>query len=435
MLRTLVRFRWSNKPLQKAHHSDANFIDRIHCTFRGGRGGAGAAGQLGGAGGVGGDVILVGQQSMSMRAFHRAISKAEKSYRRRERDASLIDHRLDDVVEYPIIEARNGANCRGQEKWGRNGQNATLRVPLGIRIRRVDTGEVIGEINRHKETCVIAQGGDPGRGIRGAGLSRREFKSESEKRRVIAENRGKRGEQINTWVEARQIGHVGLVGYTNAGKSTLLRALTSMNVEIASTAMTTLRPNRGHIDRENEKFGFIIADLPGLIDGAHRGAGVGEHFLSMIERNRTHLIVIDINGFQLDADAPKRDAFDSLMLILGELLQYDPGFLERKCGLILNKCERDCKELISTFKWQLANQEKTKQSRQYPIPIPQTSVDFSFVDYIAAIDLNPQAQRRIISQLRSQLSASGFAEERPQKITVLEPTQRLSASLKQGLTF
>ena len=122
---------------------------------------------------------------------------------------------------------------------------------------------------------------------RGAGLSRREWKSKSERNRVLDENRGVRGQQLKLMIEAKRIGHVGLVGYTNAGKSTLLKALTNMNVKIAGTTMTTLRPNIGTVPgKDRDEFGFKIADLPGLIDGAHAGKGIGDHFLSMIERNR-----------------------------------------------------------------------------------------------------------------------------------------------------
>jgi len=213
----------------------------------------------------------------------------------------------------------------------------------------------------------------------------------------------------------------------------LLKALTNMNVKIAGTTMTTLRPNIGTVPgKDKTEFGFKIADLPGLIDGAHAGKGVGEHFLSMIERNRTHLIVIDINGFQFDKKSPKRDAFDSLMLILGEVMQYDPDFLSRSFGLIVNKCE-NADVLISDFKSQLANQAATRATREYAIPVPEEHVKFSFIEYVSALHLTSDDKKSIIGNLREQLRSTGYIYERPEKPVVNEKPMKISVSIQKSI--
>lgn len=134
-------------------------------VVRAGQGGSGAAGGLGGCGGIGGDVVFVGDDRLSLKEFGTILSRVQKRYYREEIDASLVES-LDNKINYPIIDGGNGKACKGHEKWGVNGKNATLRVPTRVTVINVDTGECIGEISHHNDTLLAAKGGDPGRGIR-----------------------------------------------------------------------------------------------------------------------------------------------------------------------------------------------------------------------------------------------------------------------------
>jgi len=275
----------------------------VNIIFKAGNGGTGAAGgQFGGPGGIGGDIILKGSNDLSMDQFSN-ILKNERTRSFDEIDASLVKDMSNSVL-YNTIRAESGTHCKAKDRWGKNGKSIVLNVPTGIRIRDSDTGKIIAEVDHHNQEIIIARGGIGGRGLRGPGLNSqfRKFTNQEEKIDVMKKLRGEPGEYLKTSLELKKIADVAFIGYPNAGKSTLLNGLSNMNVTISAEPFTTLKPNVAHLVFKNKK--IKIADLPGLIDGSHQGKGCGDLFLSMVERNDSFVLVVDINGFQLNATSP-----------------------------------------------------------------------------------------------------------------------------------
>lgn len=185
---------------------------------------------------------------------------------------------------------------------------------------------------------VIAKGGVGGKGLTGKRWQDRKWNSEAEKERAKSWITGQRGECIKAFVELKRIADVGFIGFPNAGKSTLLKALSKANPQISAAPFTTIRPNIGVIKFDDGRR-IELADLPGLIDGAHSGRGYGHQFLHMIERNSCHLMVVDINGFQLDANAPFRTAFETIVQLVSELELYNEHISSKPFNLVLTKAD------------------------------------------------------------------------------------------------
>ncbi|GAB6075465.1 GTPase ObgE [Desulfurobacterium crinifex] len=274
----------------------AQFIDRAKIFVQGGHGGNGCVafrrekfvpkgGPSGGNGGKGGDVILEADRNV---------------------------HTLLDFKYKRHYKAERGRHGEGNKRTGRSGDDLIIKVPVGTVIRDVETGEVLGDLTEHGQRLVVAKGGRGGRG-------NAEFATPTRRAPDFAEP-GEPGEERWIELELKLLADVGLVGFPNAGKSTFLSRVTAARPEIADYPFTTLRPILG-VAKVGD-FSFVIADIPGLIEGAHAGKGLGHEFLRHVERTKLLLHLIDLTDLTRD---PK-EAFEK---INKELELYSPELAKK----------------------------------------------------------------------------------------------------------
>ena len=216
------------------------------------------------------------------------------------------------------FKAENGNPGGNNNKTGRNGKDEIVKVPLGSIIKDAE-GNIIGDLNKEGQEVVVAKGGAGGRG-------NASFATSTNRAPRFAQE-GQKGEKKELTIELKLLADVGLVGFPNAGKSSLIRAVSNAKPEIANYPFTTLQPHLGYV-YSNDK-DFIIADIPGIIEGAHHGKGLGLQFLRHIERTTILLFVIDI------LDTPK-DTFNKL---LEEIKNYNMNILDKKRAVVLNKID------------------------------------------------------------------------------------------------
>lgn len=281
------------------------FIDHVRIYFRSGKGGNGCVawrrekyvpkgGPDGGDGGKGGDIVLVG-------------------------DAQLWT--LLDLKYRKFIHAENGAQGSSQRKTGKSGKNQLIRVPLGTVVKDSETDEVLGEVKEDGEKLVLLRGGHGGKG-------NWHFKSSTNQTPTKAAPGGQPRE-LTVVLELKVLADVGLVGFPNAGKSTLLSVMTAAKPKIADYPFTTLVPNLGIVQYRDYK-SFVIADIPGIIEGAHEGKGLGHQFLRHIERNAVLLIMISVEADDIKAEYET---------ILNELREYNPEMMHKQRLLAISKCD------------------------------------------------------------------------------------------------
>ncbi len=284
------------------------FIDRVKIRVRAGKGGNGCisfrreknvsrGGPNGGDGGKGGNIV-----------------------------AQMDDHLNTLVSQYYTqhYEAENGGHGSGNHRHGKNGADVMLRVPPGTIIRDVDTDEVLADITPSDQTAILASGGIGGRG-------NARFKSSTNQSPRVAE-KGEPGEKKMLELELRLISDVGLVGYPNAGKSSILARVSAAKPKIAGYPFTTLSPILGVVRIDDEK-NFVLADIPGLIEGAHSGIGLGGEFLRHISRTRVLIHVVDV------ASVDGRDPVEDFQKINEELLLYDDKLAELPQVVAANKMD------------------------------------------------------------------------------------------------
>lgn len=285
------------------------FVDEARIEIHAGSGGNGAAsfrrekyipfgGPDGGDGGRGGSIIAVADRNIN----------------------TLIDYRY-----ARVFKARNGENGRGADCYGKGADDIVLRVPVGTIIIDSELDQPIVDLTTHGQRVTLAHGGE-------GGLGNLHFKS-STNRSPRQCTPGKLGESKTLRLELKVLADVGLLGMPNAGKSTLITAVSNARPKIADYPFTTLHPNLGVVRVANEK-SFVVADIPGLIEGAAEGAGLGHQFLRHLQRTRLLLHVIDLSPFEGDAD-PVRDA----KAIVEELRKYDPSLYDKPRWLVLNKMD------------------------------------------------------------------------------------------------
>jgi GTPase len=241
---------------------------------------------------------------------------------------ALADRNLNTLIDYRyarIHRADNGAAGAGSDKDGRGGKDVVLRVPVGTIVRDARSGEPIADLARDGDRALLAQGG------RG-GLGNLHFKS-SVNRAPRQFTRGEPGESRELALELRVLADVGLLGLPNAGKSTLVRSVSSARPKVADYPFTTLNPSLGVV-RVAPDASFVIADIPGLIEGAAEGAGLGHQFLRHLARTRLLLHLVDIAPADAGAD-PVQGA----RVIAGELRRYDEGLLRKPRWLVFNKAD------------------------------------------------------------------------------------------------
>ena len=241
------------------------------------------------------------------------------------------DENLNTLVDFRHqrrFQAQRGQNGMGQQRFGRGGDDVVIKVPVGTVITNLDTDEVIGDLVRHGQRMLVAQGGLGGRG-------NINFKS-STNRAPRKATSGTAGEQREIKLELKLLADVGLLGFPNAGKSTFIRAVSAATPRVADYPFTTLYPNLGVVRIEQHR-SFVVADIPGLIEGAAEGAGLGAMFLKHVQRNRLLLHVVDVAP--MDAGVDGSDPVEQVRAIERELAKFDPGLLQRPRWLLLNKLD------------------------------------------------------------------------------------------------
>jgi GTP-binding protein len=261
---------------------------------------------------------------------------------------AVADRNINTLIDYRyarIHRAARGDNGHGADKYGRGAEDITLRVPVGTVITDAETGEAIADLARDGERALLARGGQ-------GGLGNIHFKS-SVNRAPRQSTPGEKGEQRKLRLELRVLADVGLLGLPNAGKSTLIRAISAARPKVADYPFTTLAPQLGVV-RTDERRSFVVADIPGLIEGASEGAGLGHQFLRHLQRTRLLLHLVDLAPLDPDAD-PVRDA----RAIVKELKQYDPALHAKPRALVLNKLDlvppderaARVKKFVSALRW------------------------------------------------------------------------------------
>ncbi|MGI6710018.1 MAG: GTPase ObgE [Bacilli bacterium] len=284
------------------------FIDEVVIKVKAGRGGNGIVafrrekyvpfgGPSGGDGGNGGSIIFIGDEGLT----------------------TLLDFRYQKKIT-----SENGQNGMSKNKFGKNGENTYIRVPIGSVIYDYEKKIIIGDITKDKQELLVASGGKGGKGNARFATSRVTAPEICEK--------GEPGEEKTIKIELKLLADVGLVGLPNAGKSTLISALSKAKVKIADYPFTTLVPNLGVVQVPDGR-SFVMADLPGLIEGASSGLGLGYRFLKHIERTRVIIHLIDIS--QVD----EHNLLTNYSVINKELEKFNPKLLERPMLVVLNKID------------------------------------------------------------------------------------------------
>ncbi len=283
----------------------ARFKDKIDIRIRAGNGGPGAVsfrrekyiprgGPDGGDGGKGGDVII----------------QSDRRY-----------YNLAHLFRDRVYKAEKGQQGRGQNRHGRDGEDLVVKVPPGTQVLDSETGEVIADLLEENQSYTAAQGGTGGRG-------NAFFKSSTHQTPRMAQP-GMEGETLTVTLNLKLIADVGLVGLPNSGKSTLLGAVTNAKPKTGNYPFTTLTPNLGVIQRGDGSF-YTLADIPGIIEGAHRGLGLGLSFLQHIERVKVILYCMDVTGEELPY---------TLSLLRDELNSYNPELLRKPYCIVLTKID------------------------------------------------------------------------------------------------
>lgn len=303
-------------------------VDEVEITVTAGNGGNGCVGFRrekfiplggpdGGDGGDGGSVVIVADENLN----------------------TLVDFR-----HQTMFRAQRGENGMGRQMYGKGGDELVIVVPVGTVVHNVMTDEVIGDLTEHGQRLLVARGGQ-------GGLGNMHFKS-STNRTPRQSTPGEQGEERTLRLELKLLADIGLLGFPNAGKSTLIRAVSAATPKVADYPFTTLYPNLGVVSVEPAR-SFVIADIPGLIEGAADGAGLGALFLRHIQRTRLLLHLVEI------APLDGSDAVDQVRAIERELEKFDVALLDKPRWLLINKADtllpeeaqREAARIIEALGW------------------------------------------------------------------------------------
>ena len=284
------------------------FIDEAKIYVKSGRGGKGCVsfrrekfvprgGPNGGDGGDGGDVIIIAKQNMT----------------------SLLDHRYKQHYR-----AKNGEHGRGKDQHGKNAPPLLVPVPVGTVVKNFYTGEILGDLTSDGQTLLVARGGHGGRG-------NARFATSTNQAPKYAEP-GEEGEERTLVLELKLLADAGIIGFPNAGKSTLISRISAARPKIADYPFTTLVPNLGVVSYNQDK-SFVVADIPGLIKGAHEGAGLGIKFLRHIERTRVLIHLLDLSPLN------DRDPIEDFLAMNEELEAYSAELRNKPQVVAPNKID------------------------------------------------------------------------------------------------
>ena len=241
---------------------------------------------------------------------------------------AVADENINTLVEYRFVkryQAKNGEKGHGSDRYGRGADDIELRMPVGTLIRDVDTEQVVADLTHHGQKVCLAKGGK-------GGLGNIHFKS-SVNRAPKQATPGEEGEARSLLLELKVLADVGLLGMPNAGKSTLISAVSAARPKVADYPFTTLHPNLGVV-RSDDNHSFVMADIPGLIEGAAEGAGLGHRFLKHLSRTGLLLHVVDLAPFDEGVE-PAAEA----LAIIEELRRYDEALHDKPRWLVLNKID------------------------------------------------------------------------------------------------
>ncbi|EAC4010488.1 TPA: GTPase ObgE [Listeria monocytogenes] len=300
------------------------FVDQVKIYVKAGNGGDGMVafrrekfvpngGPAGGDGGKGADVVFVVDEGLR----------------------TLVDFRFK-----RIFKAEHGEHGMSKSMHGRGAEDLVVKVPQGTIVKDIDTGEIIADLVAHGQRAVIAKAGRGGRG-------NKRFATPANPAPELSEN-GEPGQERNVQLELKVLADVGLVGFPSVGKSTLLSVVSAARPKIAAYHFTTIVPNLGMVDAGDGR-SFVMADLPGLIEGASQGVGLGHQFLRHIERTRVIVHVIDMSGSE------GRLPYEDYMAINNELEQYNLRLMERPQIIVANKMDMpDAEENLNEFKTKIA---------------------------------------------------------------------------------
>ena len=287
------------------------FLDQVKIYIKAGNGGDGSpsfrrekfiefGGPDGGDGGNGGSVVLISERNLN----------------------TLIDYRYQQHHK-----AQRGDNGAGQNRTGKGGDDLILKVPIGTQVFEEDNKTLIYDFKKEGEKFVAAAGGK-------GGLGNTRFKS-STNRAPKKFTKGTKGEEFTIWLQLKTIADIGIIGLPNAGKSSLLAAITNANPKIANYKFTTLNPNLGVAQYDDKE--VVLADIPGLVEGAHEGIGLGIQFLKHIERCKSLLHLIDITNLDI------KESYDQ---VKKELTNYSSEMMKKKEIVVLNKTDLVDKDII-----------------------------------------------------------------------------------------
>ena len=301
------------------------FLDQVKIFVKAGDGGSGSpsfrrekfiefGGPDGGDGGKGGSVVLVSERNLN----------------------TLIDYRYQQHFK-----AERGGDGKGKNQTGKGGDNLYLKVPIGTQVFEEDNKTLIFDFKKEKEEYTAAIGGK-------GGFGNTRFKS-STNRAPRKFTKGLKGEDFWIWLQLKTIADIGIIGLPNAGKSSLLASITSANPKIANYKFTTLNPNLGVAVYDDKE--ITLADIPGLIEGAHKGVGLGTKFLKHIERCKTLLHLIDVT---------EKDLIRSYKQIRAELGKYSKSLLKKNEIIVLNKIDLIDKKNLDSKKKILSGKIKKK---------------------------------------------------------------------------
>ncbi|MCP3025548.1 GTPase ObgE [Halobacillus sp. A5] len=359
------------------------FVDQVKVFVKGGDGGNGLVayrrekyvpmgGPAGGDGGNGGDVIFEVDEGLN----------------------TLMDFRYQHHFK-----AKRGENGMNQKQHGKNSLPLIISVPPGTTVKDLESGRVIADLTEHKQQAVIAKGGRGGRG-------NARFATARNPAPEIAEN-GEPGQELDVQVELKLLADVGLVGFPSVGKSTFLSTVTAAKPKIADYHFTTLAPNLGVVESQDHR-SFVLADLPGLIEGAHEGVGLGHQFLRHVERTRLLLHVIDMSGME------GRDPYEDYVTINNELSSYDERLSRRPQIIVANKMDIPEAELyLEEFK-----QKAGDEVSIYPISTAtRTGIDELLYAVADKLDELPKQETEDIEEIEERVIYKYEKEEAPFKIT------------------